>query len=93
MIPRRTPNSNSVFRLPGGTEDNDLWVERTTSDQGPCIRSVWQLSEDERARVAAGENVYLVVWGAGTPPVALGVTDERLGRQPAEADYDDPPLA
>jgi hypothetical protein len=80
MNPRRTPNSNCVFRLPGGTEDNDLWVEQTTSEQGPCIRSVWQLSDEERARVAAGENVYLVVWGTGTPPVALGVTDDPLGR-------------
>lgn len=79
MKPRRTPHSNQVFTLPGGNEDNDLWVERTTSEQGPCIRSVWELSDDERHRVAAGENVYLVVWGTGTPPVALGVTDEPLG--------------
>jgi hypothetical protein len=80
--PRRTPNSNQVFHLPGGNEDNDLWVERTVSEQGPCLRSVWELTADERRRVADGENVYLVVWGTGTPPVALGVTDDPLGAEP-----------
>lgn len=79
MKPRRTPHSNKVFRLDGGNEDNDLWVEATTSEQGPCIRSVWELTDEERAKVAAGENVYLVVWGTVTPPVAIGVTDDPLG--------------
>jgi hypothetical protein len=83
--PRRTPHSNQVFRLVGGNEDNDLWVEQTTSEQGACLRSVWQLTDDERARVAAGENVYLIVWGTGTPPVALGVTAEPLGVGAAHA--------
>jgi hypothetical protein len=80
LKPRRTHFSNKVFRLVGGTEDNDLWVEKTTSDDGPCIRSVWEPTDDERRRIAAGENIYLVVWGDGTPPVALGVTDDALGK-------------
>lgn len=79
MKARRTPSSNQVFRLEGGTEDNDLWVEVAVSDQGPCLRSVWELTPKEREQVAAGANVYLLTWGAGTPPVALGVTDEPLG--------------
>lgn len=79
MNPRRTPRSNQVFRLDGGNEDNDLWVECATSVQGPTLRSVWELTDDERQRVAAGANVYLVVWGTGTPPVAMGVTSEPLG--------------
>lgn len=83
MKPRRTPNSNSVFHLQGGTEDNDLWVERTEDSEGePVLRSVWKLTDEERARVAAGENIYLVVWGTGTPPVNLGVTDEPIGAGP-----------
>jgi hypothetical protein len=79
MKPRRTPHSNAVFRLDGGTEDNDLWVQRSTSGVGHLL-SVWELTDDERRRVAAGENVYLVVWGHDMPPVALGVTDQPLGR-------------
>lgn len=84
MRPRRTRHSNTVFRLPGGNEDNDLWVEATASSEGPCLRSVWEPTADERSRIAAGENVYLVVWGTGTPPVALGVTDEVLGKPPPQ---------
>ena len=80
MKPRRTPHSNAVFQLEGGTEDNDLWVERTTSEQGPCLRSVWELTPEERRAVMDGANVYLITWGNVTPPVALGITDDELGR-------------
>lgn len=81
MKPRRTHFSNFTFVLDGGTEDNDLWVEATTSDQGPCLKSVWEPTDEEREKIAKGENVYLVVWGEGHPPVALGVTDEPLGKK------------
>lgn len=84
MRPRRTHHTNQVFRLEGGNEDNDLWVELSVSDDGPCLRSVWEPTDDERRRIAAGENVYLVTWGRGTPPVAMGVTDEPLGAAPSE---------
>jgi hypothetical protein len=84
MRPRRTHFSNTVFRLEGGNEDNDLWVERSNSEEGPTIRSVWEPTDDERRRIAEGENIYLVVWGTGTPPVALGVIDEPLGAPPPE---------
>lgn len=80
MRPRRTHHSNGVFTLADGNEDNYLYVERTvdTSDS-PVIRSVWVPDDEERRRIAAGENVYLVVWGTGVPPLAMGVTDEPLG--------------
>jgi hypothetical protein len=82
MNPRRTPSSNQVFRLPGGTEDNDLWVRRDHHEDGsPLIRSTWELSDQEREEITAGANVELIVWGAGTPPVALRTTDEPLGRK------------
>lgn len=84
MKPRRTHHSNGVFRLSGGTEDNDLWVEKTDSDNGACIRSVWEPTAEERGRIAAGENVYMVVWGDWHPPVAMGVTDDPLGAAPRD---------
>jgi hypothetical protein len=81
MRARRTVESNQVFRLPGGTEDNDLWVRRALDSGGrPVICSVWELDEDERAAIAAGANVELVVWGDGTPPVAMHTTTVALGR-------------
>jgi hypothetical protein len=80
MRPRRTVDSTNVFRLEGGNEDNDLWVARGTSEQGDVILSVWEPTHEERAQIAAGGNVELVVWGIGHPPVAIHVTDVALGK-------------
>lgn len=80
MRPRRTPQSNSVFRLPGGTEDNDLWVEKGQIDGEAVIRSLWVPTEEERRAIAEGANLELVTWGAGTPPVSLATTGKRPGR-------------
>lgn len=77
MKPRRTHYSNRVYALAGGTEDNDLWVEE--DEEGGTIRSVWELTDEERKLVAEGQNIYLVCWGAQVP-VALGVTDDKLGK-------------
>lgn len=85
MKPRRTHRSDTVFRLPGGTEDNDLWVERRVDESNfPVLESVWEPTDEERAAIAEGQNVYLLVWGGGHPPVALGVTDVPLGKAPTE---------
>jgi hypothetical protein len=82
MRPRRTHSSTNVFRLEGGTEDNDLWVTiRHPEGEGPVVCSVWEPTDEERARIAAGENVRLSVWG-GQPPVAIDVTAEPLGKPP-----------
>jgi hypothetical protein len=81
MRPRRTIYSNFVFRLEGGTEDNDLWCQKDTdSDGDPVLRTTWQPSEEERERIAAGENIELIVWGVRHPAVTLDVTDTPLGR-------------
>lgn len=85
MRPRRTRESNKVYRLAGGTEDNDLWVMVTFDSENPAVPvicSVWEPSAEERARIAAGENIELAVWG-GQPPVAVQVTGVPLGKAPA----------
>jgi len=80
---RRTHFTTRVFRLPGGTEDNDLWVYDLVSDDGHhVIASVWEPTEAERKAIAAGENVRLLVWGDGIPPLAVDTTDEPLGKAP-----------
>jgi hypothetical protein len=74
-----------VSRLSGGTEDNDLWVQDKVDPERPhelVVASVWEPTLEERARIAAGENIELLVWG-GQPPVALRLTDVALGRAPA----------
>lgn len=81
MRPRRTPTSNKVFRLAGGTEDNDLWVRAGIEDGEPTISSTWEPNEEERTALAAGASIELTVWGIGHPPVALRTTTESLGRR------------
>lgn len=81
MKPRRTPHSNGVFRLEGGTEDNDLWVENTVDQDGRAvIVSVWEPDDAERAAIAGGQNLRLAVWGSGHPPVALSLYQGAVGR-------------
>lgn len=85
MRPRRTPTMTTVFQLEGGNEDNDLWVrpgieEDATGKRTPFIESVWSLEDHERQAVAAGDNIVLRIYGTGTPPTALYVTDEQPGR-------------
>lgn len=89
MRPRRTPFSTAVFRLDGGTEDNDLWVERThDTNDVPVMRSVWELSDEDRAAIARGENVALCVWGERHPVVALTTTDDPIGARVVPAPED-----
>jgi len=81
MMPRRTPSSNVVFRLPGGNEDNDLWVKCDQIDGQPTIQSTWVLTDEERSAIARGDNVELIVWGEQQPPVCVRTTDEPIGRK------------
>lgn len=81
MKPRRTIHSEKVYRLPGGNEDNDLWTyEVEDTDSHPVTCSVWVPDDAERERIANGENIRLMIWGRGIPPVALDLTDEALGK-------------
>lgn len=81
MRARRFPMANAVYSLVGGTEDNDLWVEQgETVDGTPYLRSVWDLTDNERQEVADGHNICLVVIGTGTPPVQMMVTPEQPGK-------------
>lgn len=84
MKPRRTHYSNQVWRLDGGTEDNDLWVhnDEHAIDGSPLMRSTWEPTDEERARIAAGENVELIIWGSTHPPVSMDVVDYPLGAPP-----------
>ena len=83
MKPRRFHGANHVFRLNGGNEDNDLWVEMGKDEDGyTLIASVWEPTAEERAQIANGENVMLLVWGEGHPPVAVLPTPVALGKVP-----------
>lgn len=86
LKPRRTHLSNDVYRLRGGNEDNDLWVRKgVTEDKHPIICSTWVPTEDQRRRIAAGENLELIIWGTQQPPVSVRLDDTPLGKPPPEA--------
>lgn len=81
MKPRRTHLANFVYRLEGATEDADLWVYKHRDPEGfPVIRSCWVPTAEERAAIANGANIELVVWGDGHPPVAMQLNETPLGR-------------
>lgn len=63
------PEADLVYKGDGG-EVGDLVCQRLEPGQ---ILSVWQPTEEERAVLAAGGKVELVVWGEPIPPVSLGV--------------------
>jgi hypothetical protein len=89
MKARRVHLSNHCLALPGGTEDNDLWARVTRSEGGQVVVvSTWELTDAERAEIAAGANVELVIWGAGHPPVAVATNRDAIGRPPAAAIHD-----
>lgn len=82
MKARRTWVSNKVFRLPGGTEDNDLWLYEEETDEGTHLRSTWVPTDEERKAIAEGANIELVVWGEGHPPVLIQTCGYPLGAPP-----------
>lgn len=91
MKPIETQKCNLVYKLPGGTEDNDLPCERVVFD-GPDgtkftgIRSYWELQpQDVEIVQEAGGQCYFVltIYSEPIPPVALSV--EPI---PADAETD-----
>lgn len=80
MKPRRFHGANRVFRLEGGTEDNDLWIQQLENPY--CMVSVWELTDEDRAAIAAGANVELRIWGNLHPPCAVNLTEVPLGKPP-----------
>ena len=69
--PVRTAHSNMVYTGPPGV--GDLHCQRI---QPGHIRSVWQLTAEERAYIAAGGNIELDIFSEPIPPVSLNCSDE-----------------
>lgn len=63
-----------MLSLPGGNEDNDLFVQVIEEDgRVPIFLSQWEPTKSERAKIANGERINLLVWGKQHPPVAMTV--------------------
>lgn len=74
MKPVRTADTNRTFKLPGGTEENDLPLVATEDHEGYAVLvSIWEPTDAERIAIQMGAPIRLTVWGVSTPPVAIGV--------------------
>lgn len=81
MKPAETEQTNFTFKLPGGTEENDLPVCMThDTDNNPVILSTWVPTDDERKAIAAGANIELREWGTRPAPVSIGVNVDEIIR-------------
>lgn len=73
MRPRKTPDSNTVYTLPGGNEDNDLWSEKGQNEETgeQYVVSEWDFTPAEREAIAVGGRVQLVIHSGVVPPVSM----------------------
>ncbi len=82
MLPLKVPNSDVVYK--GPTPDiGDLDCQRIAPGH---IRSIWTLTDEERAYIASGGNIELDILTEPIPPVALNCTDEGAVWRPAAPD-------
>jgi hypothetical protein len=86
ILPRRVHSSNTVWRLAGGNEDNDLHalnheVDDAVTGVVDAVTSVFVPTDEQREQIASGVNIALTVLG-GQPPVMLRLTDEPIGKKP-----------
>jgi hypothetical protein len=55
-----------------------LYVEFSKLGPLPVMKSVWVPTPEERAALAAGANIALVIVGVAHPPVQLTLADVKL---------------
>lgn len=79
----RTPHSTNIYALPGGNEDNYLYVQ----ESGGEIRSDWELTDAERILLVGGGRVALTIIGALVPPVILSIVRPFCRECKAEMDW------
>lgn len=76
MKPIRTPTTTTVFKLPGGTDENDLPAEIVIDQDGRLVlETAWQPTAAELEAIVNGAPVTLRVWGEQHPPVSVTVAD------------------
>jgi hypothetical protein len=76
MESRKTNSCNFIWKLPGGDERNNLHGYHGADDRGNkvCV-GVFIPTPEERAQIAAGGNIGVVIWGETVPPMGV-IVDE-----------------
>lgn len=77
MRPAQHPSNNDVLHPPPGVpleECQPLAITRAVAPDGSrLVFSYWELSDAERAAIAAGAKVAFSCWGTTHPPVCIAV--------------------
>lgn len=69
MYPVRFPESNRTLTMPKGQEGGSL----DCFMDGVHVVSAWRPRPEELVKLNMGEPLFLVIFGANTPPVKLQV--------------------
>lgn len=81
MNPVKTATSTGDLAPPPGVSDEECghlpYRYAPQPDGSTVFASVWELTSEERGRIAAGANIELEVWAFTHPPVSLAATDEK----------------
>ena len=82
MKPVRTPWTNALYKLEGGSDENDLPLEKNhDADEHEILLSTWELTNEERKAVADGKRIEVIIWGEEHPPIALRVEEVEDGSE------------
>jgi hypothetical protein len=74
--------SGTVFHIDDNGPAGGRLTLREDEEHYMVLSSTWVPTDEERERIANGENIELLVWGSGHPPVAMEITDVPLGKKP-----------
>jgi hypothetical protein len=77
MNPVQTEKSNLLYAPPSGFEDTVGALPCERIENG-YVRTVWKPTEEERARIFGGDNIFVDVLNEPIPPLAVGITDELV---------------
>lgn len=89
LQPMKTPHSNSVLKGPPDTDVGNLDCELGPDDDGHMVTaSAWNLTQDQRNRIAAGAHLRMSVWQHPIPPLALAVEAPFCGACDREMSWD-----
>ena len=75
MIPSSFPESNNYLNPPDGVDVNTCQVlsvwQGPSADGVPLVISCWKPTKEELEQLNRTGRIWLYVWGATMPPVAL----------------------
>jgi hypothetical protein len=70
MESKQTKSCSIIFKLEGGTKENDLHGYRTLDTNNNIVScGVFTPNEEERIEIANGARIVVAIWGKTVPPM------------------------